>query len=82
MRSERGLDRLALAAAVATFFLLTIGGFVTSLDAGMVFLDWPLSNGSINPDGWLFDPKTATEHGHRTHHTFNPQGVPRRRRRP
>jgi cytochrome c oxidase assembly protein subunit 15 len=65
MRSERGLDRLALAAAVATFFLLTIGGFVTSLDAGMVFLDWPLSNGSINPDGWLFDPKTATEHGHR-----------------
>lgn len=31
----------------------------------MAFPDWPLSNGSINPDGWVEDPAMRAEHGHR-----------------
>ena len=31
----------------------------------MVFLDWPLSNSSVNPDGWLTDEAMRAEHGHR-----------------
>lgn len=31
----------------------------------MAFLDWPLSNGSINPEGWLQDKDMAAEHSHR-----------------
>ena len=46
-------------------FLLFAGGWTTSIDAGMAFLDWPLSNGSINPEGWSTDPAMRAEHGHR-----------------
>ncbi len=59
------LRRGAWATVVVTFLLLTAGGLVTSLDAGLVFADWPLSNGSVNPDGWLQDPNQRAEHGHR-----------------
>lgn len=59
------LARYALATLVATGFLLFAGGFTTSIEAGMVFLDWPLSNGSINPEGWLADPAMRAEHSHR-----------------
>jgi len=31
----------------------------------MAFLDWPLSNGSLNPEGWLDDPDQRAEHSHR-----------------
>ncbi len=31
----------------------------------MAFLDWPLSNGSINPEGWLTEPDKMAEHSHR-----------------
>ncbi len=31
----------------------------------MAFLDWPLSNGSINPQGWLQDRSMRAEHSHR-----------------
>lgn len=31
----------------------------------MVFPDWPLSNGSLNPEGWTQDPHMAAEHSHR-----------------
>jgi len=62
---HRGLHRLAIVAAVLTYLLLTLGGVVTSRDAGMVFLDWPLSDGSLNPDGWLSDADKFSEHGHR-----------------
>jgi len=57
--------RLAAAAALVTFLLLAVGGIVTSRDAGMVFPDWPLSDGSVNPDGWLRDADKLSEHGHR-----------------
>jgi cytochrome c oxidase assembly protein subunit 15 len=62
---DRGLHRLAIVAAVLTYLLLTVGGVVTSRDAGMVFLDWPLSDGSLNPDGWLSNADKFSEHGHR-----------------
>jgi heme a synthase len=52
-------------ALVWTTFLLYAGGFTTSIQAGMAFLDWPLSNGSINPDGWLTEIDKAAEHSHR-----------------
>ncbi len=59
------MHRLAVATAVVTFLLLVVGGIVTSRDAGMVFPDWPLSKGSINPEGWLRDADMLSEHGHR-----------------
>ncbi len=46
-------------------FLLYAGGFTTSIRAGMAFLDWPLSNGSINPEGWLENENMMAEHSHR-----------------
>ncbi len=48
-----------------TFLLLYAGAFTTSIRAGMAFPDWPLSNGSLNPDGWLADESQRAEHGHR-----------------
>lgn len=46
-------------------FLLYAGGFTTSIRAGMAFLDWPLSNGSLNPEGWLENQDMMAEHSHR-----------------
>ncbi len=45
--------------------LLFAGGFTTTIRAGMAFLDWPLSNGSVNPDGWITETDKLAEHGHR-----------------
>jgi cytochrome c oxidase assembly protein subunit 15 len=45
--------------------LLFAGGFTTSIKAGMAFLDWPLSNGSVNPEGWLTEADKMAEHSHR-----------------
>jgi cytochrome c oxidase assembly protein subunit 15 len=47
------------------FVLVTMGAFTTSIGAGMVFLDWPLSNGSLNPEGWLSNLAMFAEHSHR-----------------
>lgn len=47
------------------FVLVTLGAFTTSIGAGMAFPDWPLSNGSINPHGWLEDISMFAEHSHR-----------------
>ncbi len=47
------------------FVLVTLGAFTTSIGAGMAFPDWPLSNGSVNPDGWLTDVAMFAEHSHR-----------------
>jgi cytochrome c oxidase assembly protein subunit 15 len=57
-----GFCWLALAWTVLVF---QAGGFTTSINAGMAFLDWPLSNGSINPEGWLHEPDMLAEHSHR-----------------
>jgi heme a synthase len=47
------------------FVIVTLGAFTTSIGAGMVFADWPLSNGSVNPEGWLDDVAMFAEHSHR-----------------
>ncbi|HEY9249044.1 MAG TPA: COX15/CtaA family protein [Rariglobus sp.] len=51
--------------AAWVFGVVTLGAFTTSIQAGMAFPDWPLSNGSINPDGWLTEVDKFAEHSHR-----------------
>jgi len=48
-----GLAWFAAAGSVWVFVLVTLGALTTSIGAGMAFADWPLSNGSLNPSGWL-----------------------------
>jgi len=50
---------------VWVFVLVILGAFTTSIGAGMVFADWPLSNGSLNPAGWMDDLAMFAEHSHR-----------------
>ncbi len=47
------------------FCLIFIGALVTSWQAGMAVPDWPLSFGSLNPDGWWGNLPVRLEHGHR-----------------
>src|SRR4051812_17136327 len=47
------------------FVLVTLGAFTTTIGAGMAFPDWPLSNGSLNPAGWLTEVDKLAEHSHR-----------------
>jgi len=49
--------------AVWVFLLVTLGAFTTTIGAGMAFPDWPLSNGSLNPKGWLTDLSPSTPTG-------------------
>jgi cytochrome c oxidase assembly protein subunit 15 len=49
----------------ATLALIFIGGHTTTSGAGMAFADWPLSNGSLNPQGWWQNFMMRLEHGHR-----------------
>lgn len=56
---------LCLVALAWSTVLLFAGGFTTSIGAGMAFLDWPLSNGSLNPEGWTQDRDQLAEHSHR-----------------
>lgn len=66
--ASRHRPALALFAGLGStwvFVLVTLGAFTTSIGAGMAFPDWPLSNGSINPDGWLEDIGMFAEHSHR-----------------
>jgi heme a synthase len=67
-RTSTHKPALALFAAAGSawvFVLVTLGAFTTSIGAGMAFPDWPLSNGSINPEGWLTDISKFAEHSHR-----------------
>lgn len=57
--------RFAIATVVMTVLLVWMGAAVTTKQAGMAFADWPLSAGSINPDGWLRILPYFLEHGHR-----------------
>ncbi|HAV13423.1 MAG TPA: cytochrome oxidase assembly protein [Opitutae bacterium] len=71
LTSQRTSDYKPLLLAFCIFalcwitLLLFAGGFTTSIKAGMAFLDWPLSNGSVNPEGWLTESDKMAEHGHR-----------------
>jgi cytochrome c oxidase assembly protein subunit 15 len=67
-RTSAHKPALAVFAALGSiwvFVLVTLGAFTTSIGAGMAFPDWPLSNGSINPEGWLTDIAMFAEHSHR-----------------
>ena len=67
-RTSTHKPALAVFAAIGSawvFVLVTLGAFTTSIGAGMAFPDWPLSNGSINPPGWLQDITMFAEHSHR-----------------
>ncbi|MBL9214021.1 MAG: COX15/CtaA family protein [Opitutaceae bacterium] len=62
---QPGLAWFATLGSAWVFVLVTLGAFTTSIGAGMVFPDWPLSNGSVNPEGWLDDVAMFAEHSHR-----------------
>lgn len=64
-RSKPALAAYAWATVFLTGLLLYAGGFTTTIQAGMVFPDWPLSNGSLNPEGWLHNQAMLAEHSHR-----------------
>lgn len=59
------LAAFAAASAAWVFVLVSLGAFTTTIGAGMAFPDWPLSNGSLNPSGWLTDLSMFAEHSHR-----------------
>jgi heme a synthase len=59
------LARFCWLALLWTVLVFQAGGFTTSINAGMAFLDWPLSNGSVNPPGWLSESDKLAEHSHR-----------------
>jgi cytochrome c oxidase assembly protein subunit 15 len=62
---KRWLAGYCFLTLAATLVLMYAGGFTTTIGAGMVFPDWPLSNGSLNPPGWTTDEAMLAEHGHR-----------------
>lgn len=62
---QPGLAWFAAVGSVWVFVLVTLGAFTTSIGAGMIFPDWPLSNGSLNPHGWLENLAMFAEHSHR-----------------
>jgi len=67
-RTTRYRPALAIFAGIGSawvFVLVTLGAFTTSIGAGMAFPDWPLSNGSLNPTGWLDNLSMFAEHSHR-----------------
>lgn len=62
---QPGLAWFAALGSVWVFVLVALGAFTTSIGAGMAFPDWPLSNGSVNPHGWLTEIDKFAEHSHR-----------------
>lgn len=68
---KRSVEYHPILLVVSLIMLLSVlltksmGGYTTSIEAGMAFLDWPLSNGSINPEGWLKEKDKFAEHSHR-----------------
>jgi cytochrome c oxidase assembly protein subunit 15 len=62
---QPALAWFALLGSAWVFVLVALGAFTTSIGAGMAFPDWPLSNGSVNPPGWLTEIDKFAEHSHR-----------------
>ena len=60
-----GLAWFAALGSIWVFLLVALGAFTTTIGAGMAFPDWPLSNGSVNPRGWLTEIDKFAEHSHR-----------------
>jgi heme a synthase len=68
LRTAGHKPALAVFSAIAAawvFVLVALGAFTTTIGAGMAFPDWPLSNGSLNPSGWMTDLSMFAEHSHR-----------------
>lgn len=63
--SRNWLHLFTLLLVAMTFVLIVAGGNVTSKNAGLAVPDWPLSFGSVNPEGWVHQPLVRDEHGHR-----------------
>jgi heme a synthase len=59
------LHRFAIALACATLGLVFAGGLVTSKGAGLAVPDWPLSYGTLMPEGWFRAENVRAEHSHR-----------------
>jgi cytochrome c oxidase assembly protein subunit 15 len=69
-RYSRLIHGLAIALTVVVFFLIWVGGLVTTYDAGMAVPDWPGTYGwnmfAYPASTWLFGPfDLLVEHGHR-----------------
>jgi len=62
---QPALAWFAAAGAAWVFVLVMLGAFTTSIGAGMVFQDWPLSDGSLDPAGWRSNLAMFAEHSHR-----------------
>ena len=62
---NKALYRYSQLTVLAAFALILIGSLVTTNGAGMAFADWPLSAGSLNPEGWWSHLFQRLEHGHR-----------------
>lgn len=59
------LHRYAVVLACATLGLVFAGGLVTSKGAGLAVPDWPLSYGTLMPEGWFRAENVRAEHSHR-----------------
>ncbi|MFV1995206.1 MAG: heme A synthase, partial [Verrucomicrobiales bacterium] len=57
--------RYAIFVVLVAVLLVWWGAAVTTHGVGMAVPDWPLSFGSVNPDGWWRIPALFLEHGHR-----------------
>jgi len=64
-KTNTWLHRFSMLTVLAALSLILIGSLVTTNGAGMAFADWPLSAGSVNPDGWWSHFFQRLEHGHR-----------------
>jgi len=62
--------RFSVLTILTTIALISWGGFVTSINAGMAVPDWPATFGSYDPfrtglEGWWKQTPVLAEHGHR-----------------
>lgn len=60
-----GPHRFAVFLACSIVLLITAGGLVKSLEAGLSVPDWPTSYGGFNPPRWWEIENVRAEHGHR-----------------
>lgn len=60
-----GPHRFAIFLACCVVLLITAGGLVKSLEAGLSVPDWPTSYGGLNPPRWWEIENVRAEHGHR-----------------
>jgi heme a synthase len=67
-QTDPALGRWAVAAAGSVLLLLMVGSYVTGVDAGYVFPDWPLMDGRLVPDFGSVRPELAERYAiHFTH---------------